>query len=45
MFPTVTEQIKIADFLSSIDANIEAKNMEIEKSEQWKKGIMQNMFV
>ncbi len=39
------EQQKIADFLTAIDETITAKAEEITKVEQWKKGLMQKMFV
>lgn len=43
--PDVKEQEKIADFLTSIDQAITVKSEEIAKVEQWKKGLMQKMFV
>jgi type I restriction enzyme S subunit len=43
--PVLKEQQKIADFLSAIDQTITAKAEEITKVEQWKKGLMQKMFV
>jgi len=43
--PTLSEQQKIADFLTSIDNFIEAKQAEIIKVEKWKKGLMQQLFV
>ncbi|OGM59961.1 hypothetical protein A3A75_00085 [Candidatus Woesebacteria bacterium RIFCSPLOWO2_01_FULL_39_10] len=43
--PTIDEQQKIADFLSSIDNLIESKQKQIDKAELWKKGLMQSMFV
>ncbi len=43
--PTQNEQQKIADFLTAIDETITAKAAEITKVEQWKKGLMQKMFV
>ena len=39
------EQQKIADFLTAIDQTITAKSAEITQVEQWKKGLMQKMFV
>ena len=45
MVPVLAEQMKIADFLTSIDQTITAKAEEITKVEQWKKGLMQKMFV
>lgn len=43
--PSLQEQQKIADFLSSIDSQIELKQKQIENAQQWKKGLMQEMFV
>jgi type I restriction enzyme S subunit len=45
MVPVLGEQQKIADFLTALDETIEAKEDEITKVEQWKKGLMQKMFV
>jgi type I restriction enzyme S subunit len=39
------EQTKIANFLSSIDNKIQYTQVQIERAEQWKKGLMQKMFV
>ena len=44
-FPSLTEQIKIASFLSEIDAEIATMSLQIEQAEQWKKGLLQGMFV
>ncbi|MFA4814629.1 MAG: restriction endonuclease subunit S [Candidatus Gracilibacteria bacterium] len=43
--PITEEQQKIADFLTSIDRLMEAKQKQITQAEQWKKGLMQNLFV
>lgn len=45
MVPSLPEQKKIANFLTSIDQTIATKAKEITKVEQWKKGLMQKMFV
>ncbi len=43
--PSFPEQEKIAEFLSWIDEKIERISWEIEKSEEFKKGLLQGMFV
>lgn len=43
--PNEEEQKKIADFLSSIDDKIDHCKKEIEKTELYKKGLLQKMFV
>jgi len=43
--PLFTEQQKIANFLISLDNLIESKQQEIAQAEEWKKGLMQEMFV
>ncbi len=43
--PFLLEQQKIADFLTSIDKVIESKHKQITEAEQWKKGLMQRLFV
>jgi len=43
--PSRTEQTKIANFLSAIDEKINHTQTQIEKTETWKKGLLQKMFV
>ncbi|NGT63872.1 restriction endonuclease subunit S [Clostridium perfringens] len=43
--PSLDEQIKIANFLSNIDNIIEKESKKLEELKQWKKGLLQQMFV
>lgn len=43
--PCLEEQNKIASFLSSIDQKVDVVAQQIEQAKQWKKGLLQQMFV
>jgi type I restriction enzyme S subunit len=43
--PSLEEQQKIADFLASLDKAIDAKQQQITLAENWKKGLMQGLFI
>lgn len=43
--PSLPEQTKIANFLSAIDEKISHCSKQIERMEEWKKGLLQQMFV
>ncbi|MGL5562174.1 MAG: restriction endonuclease subunit S, partial [Tannerellaceae bacterium] len=43
--PILEEQEKIAGFLSALDDKIEQSKAELEKAKNWKKGLMQRLFV
>ncbi|TPS30119.1 restriction endonuclease subunit S [Acinetobacter baumannii] len=44
-YPCLEEQTKIANFLSAIDQKIGVVAQQIEHAKQWKKGLLQQMFV
>ncbi len=43
-FPTIGEEIKIVNFLYSIDKKLYRTKLQIEKTQEYKKGLLQNMF-
>ena len=44
-FPSFKEQSKIANFLSSIDNKIEQIEKQLDETKQFKKALLQQMFV
>ncbi len=45
VLPSIKEQEEIASFLSSVDKKIDLLNQEIEQVEEYKKGLLQKMFI
>ena len=43
--PSYSEQTKISLFLSSLDKKIDLVSSQIEKTKEFKKGLLQQMFV
>jgi len=44
-YPSIEEQTKIANFLSSIDKKIELTTQELHSTKEFKKALLQQMFV
>ena len=44
-FPPTPEQEKIAEFLTAIDERIDHTTAQLTQTKQWKKGLLQQMFV
>nr|PMI24921.1 type I restriction endonuclease subunit S [Vibrio splendidus] len=45
LVPCESEQAKIASFLLRLDEKVSITNSELEKAKEWKKGLLQQMFV
>lgn len=45
LLPSIPEQQKIATFLSALDKQIEQVGGQVAKMKEWKKGLLQKMFV
>lgn len=45
LFPNEKEQTKIADFITAVDKKIEMVNDQIDHTQEYKKGLLQQMFV
>jgi len=45
LLPSLKEQNRIADFITAIDQKIYRTENQIQQTQEWKKGLLQNMFV
>ncbi|RKF14351.1 restriction endonuclease subunit S [Alginatibacterium sediminis] len=45
LFPSTNEQNKIASFLTLLEQKIDLVNSELETAKEWKKGLLQQMFL
>lgn len=45
LFPSIDEQTKIANFLSAVDEKIELVSNQIQDAQEYKKGLLQQMFI
>jgi type I restriction enzyme S subunit len=45
LFPTVKEQEKIGSFITAFENKIELVNTQLQKTQAWKNGLLQKMFV
>lgn len=45
LLPSISEQQQIAEYLTTIDNLINSKQQQITLAEQWKKGLMQKLFI
>ena len=43
--PSTNEQILIATFLTKMDEKLESQSIQIDRTQQFKKGLLQQMFV
>ena len=44
-YPCIDEQMKIATFINSLDQKINSASLELDKTQAFKKGLLQQMFV
>ena len=44
-YPSLEEQVKISNFLSSVDSKIEQIEKQLDETKQFKKALLQQMFV